>query len=114
MITLNTNTVMTVVTRRMDDEGEVDEDSGSLMKVKLMKVKLMKTVDHCGRIRPRPRTGRLDRVERGEGGACVLLYLLLLTPRDATLSTLSSCKPGSYFILCFFTATIGGAKLCYI
>ena len=30
MITLNTNTVMTVVTRRMDDEGEVDEDSGSL------------------------------------------------------------------------------------
>ena len=35
MITLNTSTVMTVVKRRMDDEdevdeGEVDEDSGSL------------------------------------------------------------------------------------
>ena len=74
----------------MDDEGEVDEDSGSLMKVKLMKVKLMKTVDHCGRIRPRPRTGRLDRVERGEGG-CLC----------ATLSTLPYTR-GCYFIYSIF------------
>ena len=98
---------MTVVTRRMDDEGEVDEDEVDEGEVdedsgSLMKVKLMKTVDHCGRIRPRPRTGRLDRVERGEGG-CLC----------ATLSTLPYTR-GCYFIYSIFTATIRGAKLCYI
>ena len=75
---------------------------------------LIKTVqDHCGRIRPRPRTGRL-RVGGEGGGGClcelyfilcflprVLLYTLLLYTLLLYTLLLLRLQPLCYFILCF-------------